>query len=183
MNKNTLFFVVTLLASGANAQLAKMSDQGEVLYQKDATHRCVLDDKNKLIWEVKLANKGLQNTQNTYTWFDNVTGEANGDYSHNCHWASACNTQAYVKAVNDIKLCQQSNWRLPRESELRTLLVYGDEDLLINQTYFPNTQLKSYWSSGQVNDQIAVDVPFFYGGSKSADKSFDAYIRLVTDAN
>jgi hypothetical protein len=34
-----------------------------------------------------------------------------------------------------------------------------------------------------VNTQIAVDVPFFYGGSKSSDKSFDAYIRLVTDAN
>jgi hypothetical protein len=183
MNKNILFFVITLLVSNASAQLVKVSDRGQILDHKSTVQRCILDDKAKLVWEVKLVNKGLQNTQNTYTWFDGVTGEANGDYSQNCHWASACNTQAYVKAVNDIKLCQQSNWRLPSEAELRTLLVYGDEDLLINQAYFPNTQLKSYWSSNQVNTQIAVDVPFFYGGSKSSDKSFDAYIRLVTDAN
>jgi hypothetical protein len=62
-------------------------------------------------------------------------------------------------------------------------MLYGDEDLLINQQFFPNTQLKSYWSSDQLNDDIAIDVPFFYGGSKSADKSFDAYVRLVTNAN
>jgi len=26
-------------------------------------------------------------------------------------------------------------------------------------------------------------VPFYYGGSQGSDKSFDAYVRLVSDAN
>jgi len=43
--------------------------------------------------------------------------------------------------------------------------------------------LKSYWSSNQLSNNIAIDVPFYYGGSQSSDKSFDAYVRLVSDAN
>ncbi|CAC9590105.1 hypothetical protein [uncultured Gammaproteobacteria bacterium] len=182
--KFKFLFVVSLLTmSTSNAQLFKVSDQGSILTSTSLEHRCVLDDQSKLVWEVKLNTKGLQNTQNTYTWFDGKTGVENGDYSHNCHWAEACNTQAYTKAVNSVKLCKQVNWRLPTESELRTLLIYGDNDLLINQDFFNRTQLKSYWSSDQQSADIAIDVPFFYGGSKSADKSFDAYVRLVSDAN
>ncbi|MBT7127959.1 MAG: DUF1566 domain-containing protein [Candidatus Thioglobus sp.] len=183
MKFSFIFFILIITTNAANAQLFKVSDQGNILNQKNLDHRCVLDDRSKLVWEVKLKEKGLQNTNNTYTWFDGKTGTKNGDYSHNCHWAETCNTQSYIKQINKINLCKQTQWRLPTEAELRTILVYGDEDLLINQAYFPNTQLKSYWSSNQVNTQIAVDVPFFYGGSKSSDKSFDAYIRLVTDAN
>ncbi|HIB97330.1 MAG TPA: DUF1566 domain-containing protein [Candidatus Thioglobus sp.] len=183
MKTKLLLSFILLITNVANAQLFKVSDQGAILNNSSTDQRCILDDKSKLVWEVKLASKGLQNTINTYTWFDGKTGILNGDYSHNCHWATECNTKNYVKAVNSIKLCQQINWRLPTEAELKTLMLYGDEDLLINQQFFPNTQLKSYWSSDQLNDDIAIDVPFFYGGSKSADKSFDAYVRLVTNAN
>ena len=171
------------MASMVNAKLFKLSDRGLILSNTSVEHRCVLDDQSKLVWEVKLSAKGLQNTQNTYTWFDGKTGTKNGDYSHNCHWAESCNTQAYVQAIGGINLCQQTKWRLPTQAELKTLLVYGDNDLLIDQQFFPNTQLKSYWSSNQLNDHIAVDVPFYYGGSESSDKSFDAYVRLVSDAN
>ncbi|SMN15947.1 Glutamate synthase [NADPH] large chain [uncultured Candidatus Thioglobus sp.] len=183
MKLKFLFVIGFLIMSTSNAQLFKVSDQGSILTSTSLEHRCILDDQSKLVWEVKLNTKGLQNTQNTYTWFDGKIGVENGDYSHNCHWAKSCNTQAYVKAVNDVKLCKQANWRLPTEVELRALLVYGDNDLLINQKFFINTQLKSYWSSDQQSADIAIDVPFFYGGSKSADKSFDAYVRLVSDAN
>ena len=183
MKLNILFLILTLITSVASAQLFKVSDQGAILNNTSSKHRCVLDDQSKLVWEVKLAAKGLQNTQNTYTWFDGHSGVQNGDYSHNCHWAEQCNTQAYVESINKINLCKQSTWHLPTEAELKTLLVYGDEDLLINQDFFPKTQLKSYWSSDQLNTHIAIDVPFFYGGSKSSDKSFDAYVRLVSDAN
>jgi hypothetical protein len=169
--------------STASAQLFKISNQGGILNGSSSEFRCVLDDQSKLVWEVKLNTKGLQNKQNTYTWFNGQSGTSNGDYSHNCHWTQECNTQAYVDAIKNSKLCKQKKWRLPTESELRTLLVYGDEDLLINQDFFKNTQLKSYWSSDQVNSDIAIDVPFFYGGSKGSDKSFDAYVRLVSDAN
>ncbi len=183
MSTKFLFLFTALITTVANAQLVKLSNQGAILNSASVEQRCVLDANSKLIWEVKLTPKGLQNAKNVYTWFDGKTGTRNGEYSHQCDWGKECNTSAYVKAINAIKLCQQTNWRLPTEAELKTLLLYGDEDLLINQKFFPNTQLKSYWSSSQLNKNIAIDVPFFYGGSQSSDKTFDAHVRLVTDVN
>ena len=183
MHKIVVFLSVVTFSIGINAALIKVSDQGHILKQTEVHHRCVIDDQSKLVWEVKLKEKGLQSINNTYTWFDGSSGVENGDYSHNCHWGENCNTQAFIQALNKDKLCQQNTWRLPTEEELKTLLVYGDEDLLINPVFFPNTQLKSYWSSTEQSDNIAIDVPFFYGGSQSSDKSFDARIRAVSNAN
>lgn len=183
MTKIPILISLILLSMSIHAQLFKVSEKGNILKTNNAKHRCVIDDKSALVWEVKLNKKGLQSAQDTYTWFDGKTGIENGDYSKNCHWGRACNSQAFIQALNKIKLCEQTTWRIPSESELRTLLVYGDQDLLINTKFFPNTQLKTYWSSNESSADIAVDVPFFYGGSKSADKSFDAYIRAVSNAN
>ena len=97
MKTKLLLSFILLITNVANAQLFKVSDQGAILNNSSTDQRCILDDKSKLVWEVKLASKGLQNTQNTYTWFDGKTGILNGDYSHNCHWASECNTKNYVK--------------------------------------------------------------------------------------
>ncbi|WP_238924435.1 DUF1566 domain-containing protein [Candidatus Vesicomyidisocius sp. SY067_SCS001] len=109
-------------------------------------------------------------------------GVSNGDYSHHCHWGKNCNTQAFINVLNIVKLCKQNTWQLPSESELRTLLFYGDNDLLINLLFFPNTKGQSYWSSDEQDINIAIDVPFFYCGSKSSDKSFDSYIQTVSNA-
>ncbi len=173
------FFACTLIV---NAQLIKVSAQENILENESRNHQCVLDQQSKLVWEVKLSDKGLQDMNNTYTWFDGKSGVDNGDYSHYCHWGKNCNTQAFINTLNTIKLCEQSAWRLPSESELRTLLIYGDNDLLINSDFFPNTKRKSYWSRDEQDVDIAIDVPFFYGGSKGSDKSFDAHIRAVSDA-
>ncbi len=181
--KTLTLISLILLSLSAYAQLFKVSEQGSILKSSDANHRCVIDDKSELVWEVKLNKKGLQNTQNTYTWFDAKTGVKDGEYSKNCHWGKACNSQAFIQALNETKLCQQNIWRMPSEAELKTLLVYGDNNLLIDDKFFPNTQLKTYWSADEISADVAIDVPFFYGGSKSADKSFDAYIRAVSNAN
>jgi hypothetical protein len=183
MNAKFLGLMLMLMASFSNAQLLKISNEGEPLPNFSTLQRCILDNQSKLLWEVKSSEQGLQNTLNTYTWFDGKTGQENADYSHHCHWGEFCNTQAYVAAINEMSLCARTNWRLPTHGELQTLLLYGDEDLLINPDFFPNTQLKSYWTGEQLNANIAIDVPFFYGGSKGSDKSFDAYIRLVSDAD
>ncbi|ABL02395.1 conserved hypothetical protein [Candidatus Ruthia magnifica str. Cm (Calyptogena magnifica)] len=182
MHKIIAFLSFFACVSIVNAQLIRVSAQGNILENEFKNHRCVLDQHSKLVWEVKLSDKGLQDTNNTYTWFDGKSGVDNGDYSHHCHWGKNCNTQAFINALNTVKLCKQSAWRLPSESELRTLLIYGDNDLLINPDFFPNTKRKSYWSADEQDVNIAIDLPFFYGGSKSSDKSFDAHIRAVSDA-
>ena len=174
------FYALLLWGINTHAALYKVSDTGEVFQRGEQTFACVLDDQTQLLWEVKTTKPGLQNTRNTYTWFDGKTGVENGDFSHHCHWGESCNTQAYLQALNQQNLCEKDNWRLPTEQELKTLLVYGDNDLLIDQVFFPNTQLKSYWSASEIDTQVAIDVPFFYGGVKSSDKSFDAHIRAVS---
>jgi hypothetical protein len=144
---------------------------------------CVLDKKNQLLWEVKTQRSGLHNGRNRYTWFDGETGVKNGENSHSCNWGANCNTQAYLKILNNIKFCNRNNWRLPSEQELESLLKYSDNNPLIDTDFFPNTQSKSYWSADIINQEVAIDVPFFYGGGRGSDKSFNAYIRAVSDEN
>ena len=64
------------------------------------------------------------------------------------------------------------------------LLVYNDDNPLINLKYFPNTQPQPYWTSMSHghDDNVAIDVPFFYGGTNGSDKSFDSYIRAISNA-
>ena len=183
MNKITLLFITLCFSAVTNAKLVKVSNEGILLVDNAQQWSCVVDDKSQLMWEVKINIKGLQNTQNTYTWFDGHSGVQNGEYSHNCYWGKGCNTQAFIEELNSSNLCQSSNWRLPNEAELTTLLVYNDDNPLINLYYFPNTQSKPYWTSTNRdhNNNVAVDVPFFYGGTNGSDKLFDSYIRAVSD--
>jgi len=182
MDNFIIFLFILTLSIGANAKLFKVSDQGNILKHNAKDWSCVLDDQSKLVWEVKKTKKGLQSNQNTYTWFDGKTGVENGEYSRNCNQAQSCNTQSFINALNKNTLCKSINWRLPSEAELKTLLRYGDTEPLINTNFFSNTKSKPYWSSDSVNADIAVDVPFFYGGTQGSDKSFDSYIRAVRNA-
>ena len=183
MNKTYSLILLYLFAFNAHAELIKVSDSGVQLDNSASTWSCVIDDKTGLMWEVKTRQKGLQNTDNTFTWFDGNSGVENGDYSRNCHWSEQCNTQNYISALNETTLCQADNWRLPKVAELNSLLVYNDDNPLINQAFFPNTQAKSYWSSTThpTQSSVALDVAFFYGGTNGSDKSFDSYIRGVSD--
>ena len=183
MPKLFISLVFLSLSLGAQAQLYKVSERGDILQPTATEFACVLDDQSKLLWEVKSIDQGLQHQHNTYTWFDGQTGVEDGQYSRHCHWGEACNTQRYVTALNQAKLCHQGNWRLPSEHELKTLVNYGDTHLLIDLNFFPQTQAASYWSADEVDAEVAVDVPFFYGGVGSSDKLFDAHIRAVSSVD
>ena len=141
MNKTTLLAVFALtvltLDISVNAQFIKISNQGKILDNNTKSWSCVLDSNSKLIWEIKSIQKGLQNAQNTYTWFDKNSGVENGKYSHNCHWGENCNSQKYISALNEVALCSLSQWRLPTLDELQSLIVYGDSEPLINIELFP----------------------------------------------
>lgn len=175
-----LIFVIT---NAANAAFIKFSGAGERLDFEAKSWSCIFDNEANLLWEVKQNNQDLQGKNHTYSWFDGKSGVANGDFSNFCHWRKNCNTQAFIKALNQKNLCGVSVWRLPTEAELGGLLKYGDTEPLIDTQFFPNTMSKPYWSSDTdpKKSNVAFDVPFFYGGSKGSDKAFNSHIRAVVD--
>jgi hypothetical protein len=182
MNKLISFSLMLLIGSVVSADLLKISKKGKILEFDKAKWACVLDEDSNLFWEVKSTKEGLQYAKNTYTWFDGESGEEDGEYSRHCYWAKGCNTSAYIEKINEASLCSFTDWRLPTNDELKTLIdYYGDVDALINVVFFPNTQADTYWSSTTVenNEFVAYEVAFAYGGSVARDKYFDTYIRLV----
>ncbi len=181
--------ILSLFVSISNIVIAdffKLSNEGEVLDFENSNWSCVLDQKTSLVWEVKGETEGLQYTMNTYTWFDGDTGSKSNIYSNNCYWGEDCNTQSYIDDINEVQLCSYSKWRLPTRNELKTIInYYGDDDILIDLDFFPNTQMGTYWTSmaAKDNPSLAYEIPFFYGGSIVREKSIDTYIRLVYSAD
>lgn len=115
-------------------------------------HACVLDSRTGLMWEVKHGAPGLHYHGNTYTWFSadrtrhmTVPGTREGG---DC-LASGCDTEAFVAAVNEARLCGYDDWYLPPRNELMTL---GDprlveSGLVLDRAFFPHATAREYWAS------------------------------------
>ncbi|HYA66483.1 MAG TPA: DUF1566 domain-containing protein [Burkholderiaceae bacterium] len=114
---------------------------------------CVRDEKTGLLWEVKTTGPGLHAGGNTYTWYS--TNEmANMGYEGKREGGictgSACNTEAFIAAVNAEKLCGFADWRMPSTDEASTLVdtAVRFPGPTIPQEFFPNTQSSKigYWT-------------------------------------
>ncbi len=70
MNKPILLILFIIIGLNANAGFVKISERGKLLNNNAKKWSCVLDNRTNLIWEVKSTEEGLQNYENTYTWFD-----------------------------------------------------------------------------------------------------------------
>ena len=110
---------------------------------------CVMDSATGLVWERKTST-GLRAMSNTYTNYGDMRSRDSSEY---------------VARVNEMRLCGQTDWRLPTIDELKGL--YQDRKLLrdaveqsfssddqkakkalrIHMDLFPNTELSSHWSS------------------------------------
>ena len=185
MKKALILSLFMSISNIAIADFVKLSSEGEILDFESSNWSCVLDQKTSLIWEVKGETEGVQYTMNTYTWFDGDTGRKNNMYSKNCYWGEGCNTQSFVDDINEAQLCTYTNWRLPTRDELKTIINYYGDDILIDLDFFPNTQNETYWTSmtAKDNPSLAYEIPFFFGGSIVREKSLDTYIRLVRSAD
>ncbi|WP_455202617.1 Lcl C-terminal domain-containing protein [Kaarinaea lacus] len=170
----------------------KLNQQGKPFSEssKDQTWSCVLDKQTGLIWEIKSNNGDIQDAQQTYSWYETnpaLNGGFAGYENKGKCVLSLCNTQAYITAINQKRICGSAQWRLPTREELRSIVDYKIKypGPTINRVYFPNAINQFYWSSvPNANDKdSAWGIGFSFGYDYAYFKSDLGYIRLVSEHN
>ena len=100
---------------------------------------CVIDKATGRVWELKTDDGGLRDKDWLYNWYstdasmnDGVIGERGSvEQKERCGNTlpdGLCNSQAYIKALNQANYCGFSDWRLPRFDELYSLVDLGKLD-------------------------------------------------------
>jgi len=145
-----------IAGEGGVFEFTKLDSNGEPLDNQDAIYtieswNCVRDEATGLMWEVKTTDGGLRDQGNTYTWFnpdsEENAGMAGIEDGGDCSGGIACNTRAYVQAINQRGLCGYSDWRMPTREELRSIVDYQENFPAIDTSVFPNTVATSFWTS------------------------------------
>jgi hypothetical protein len=82
---------------------------------------------------------------------------------------------------DNLSLGGYTDWRLPSDIELMSIVNYGTYGPSINTTYFPNTNSSFYWSSTTYADDTssAWGVYFYDGNVYYNGKSNSLYVRCV----
>jgi len=169
----------------AGFNFTKLSATGAALAASATSWNCAKDNVTGLIWEVKTDDGGLHDKDWDYTWYesDNTKngdweGVQNGGF---CGGTSACDTAAYVTAVNAAGWCGYKDWRLPSKSELHSIIDYSRYSPVIDTSYFPNTKDSWYWTSSPVASSSggAWIVDFGDGWGFWNSKDYYIYVRLV----
>ncbi len=120
---------------------------------------CALDPNTGLLWELK-DGQGLRGAGAEYTWYHpyaNANGGEAGTVggTDSCAELENCDTDSYVRRINTIKLCGYDDWRLPKLTELLSLVDFSLARSLagepqIDLSSFPLTQNGNYWTATPV---------------------------------
>lgn len=190
-------------AGSAGFDFSKVSQRGNLLPAGAARGDgpddwgCVLDHRSGLIWELK-ASSGLRAADHRYSWRDDDAGRNGGDPgslgTDTCAGtlpAGQCNTQSLLAAVNalsgDSRLCGATDWRLPSEHELQSIVDYGAASgAAVDVEYFPDAAPVNYWTASnyaaESNGDSAWVVNFVEGDLLAETKTGALRVRLVRSA-
>ncbi len=171
----------TLVKAGAGHagfDFTKLDGNGDDLPANAASWSCVRDNVTGLVWEVKTADGGLHDKDNSYTWYNTDSGNNNGGVGFD---NGGVNTQAFVASVNAAGWCGANDWRLPNRQELSSVTDFSRYNPAVDMDYFPNTLSGVYWSSSPAanTSSSAWGVSFGNGGYGRHGKSDSYYVRLV----
>ena len=167
-------------------EYVSLDSNGNQLGTDHSAASCVRDLNTELTWEFKSSlTSHLRYSGWTYTWFnsDSAThgGWAGVQNAGTCVDTVNCDTEKYAAQVNANNLCGFSDWRLPTERELETIVHYNASNPAINSTYFINTINNIYMSAtpDAANSNNYRSVGFSNGNSSSWSKSQALFVRLV----
>ena len=181
-------------AGAAGFDFTKIANSGETLAPvallggAATDWSCTKDNVTNLVWEVKTTS-GLRSSAHKYTWYSTQTGNGGnpgGLGGNTCGgtlsaapYNNQCNTQNYIAAVNLAGLCGASDWRLPTQKELLSIVHSGAANPSIDATYFPNT-ISSWHTTVSLPNPTYVTVVYFDFGSIQRGAKTDAgAVRLV----
>jgi hypothetical protein len=153
-----------------------------------AVTECVRDTVTGLTWEGKPSDGSFRDASHRYTHFDdqnqlqlvvsNVPAAPSAEQI-----AAAGNAAAYVKAVNAVRLCGFSDWRLPSLLELHDLVDFArPAPPLLEPTWLPNTPARMfYWaaegSAARASSARILDLSM--GMARGTSRATPGYVRLV----
>jgi len=197
----------------AEFNFTKIKEDGTELTAEDSdTHACVKDNNTNLIWEVKHPRRSghMQDYQHRYTWHNPLNNSNGGDAgptgaSTGCGAeVSPCDTFEYIEAINQIKyvdetnqiellgLCGLNNWRLPKITELMSIVDFSgpvpginNTVPLIDENFFPNTNTAFYWTAtpAAIFAESAWRLDFRTGKTDHQLKAIESSVRLVSSGN
>lgn len=153
---------------------------------------CVRDNASGRIWEGKSANASALNYFDRYflTNFDSSTLLQYRNSTTTVISAPTAsqlndvyNTQNYKNAVNAVRACGFSDWRLPSKDELLSIVdrTRPAGEPTINATWFPVSSNRLYWSSTPgASDYQAWYVYFTDGSANYHSRTLQPiFVRLV----
>jgi hypothetical protein len=138
---------------------------------------CTKDNVTGLTWEVKTANlTDLRASAHSYVWFSPEAatngGNAGPQGVNSCFgtlaaapYLNRCNTAYYVTAVNAQGLCGATDWRLPTQRELLSLVNSGTSNPAFDATYFPHTPSDYYFWSATSRARDSAEAWFVFFGN------------------
>ena len=140
----------------------KLDASGNDLPDTATSWAMVRDNVTKLIWEVKTEDGSIHDKDDVYIWQDAQ--------------------DVFIEQVNVEKFGGHSDWRLPNQRELGSIVDYTVLMPAINALYFPNTVSSHYWSATTYvsSTSYAWGVSFYVGEKHSLiNKSDGHYVRAV----
>ena len=202
------FQLVKVGAGSAGFDYTKIANDGSTLAASAALGgnagdwACTKDNVTGLTWEVKTTS-GLRTNSYLYLWYSTdatrnggkpgtfssvgVPDTCSGSQGVIVPSGNPCNTQNFANAVNAVGMCGKSDWRLPTQGEMLSLLHFGKTDhIQVDDVYFPNTLNNSYTWTSSTNaldaGQIWI-IDNFQGRARYTTKSAytQFYVRLVRD--
>ena len=197
-------FSYTKLNAAGNALAIQNGIWSDAGNEADGTQwSCLQDNVTGLIWEIKTNDAGLRDKDWTYSWYNSSGINDGGDHgvgdtgvatttglensistypgSDNCLDNARCDTEKYVADVNTATLCGASDWRLPTQEELSSLVAKDRTNPTVDTLFIPNTASNFYWSASPSasNSAHAWYVKFVEGYKNVDSKQTIYYVRLV----